>query len=365
MTLLLDDNHQFCLDKSPRIRARILADLEAVSEILLEAVSQASIVLSGSLAHGEGRVGLDGMWLESDYDLYIVVPRLLQVRSLLRTRSRCVQRLQSLMLPTDLEVVVIPSAILRRGLTHVDGILLAGDRNINALLERPQSFPLGDRALCNAYASLFRAFSEEGDLRCLQKAVTMGFRAWLLHRTMEGGSLHNEDCFSFRGNLIYLHKHPEALPEPWREMAESALLAGLGNPSPQATLELKTVLAFLRWVQGTFRVSAFRWAALLYMVHQVKRGRSFIGPHRFLSTYLTLASSLADVCVADGVSSIPGQIMRGIERLAGQSRPTQVGNDQKGWALAEMIALADANPHKIVIPRRRQTVPGFDCPRSR
>ena len=362
MTLLLDDNHQFCLDESPHIRARILADLEAISEILLEAVSQASIVLSGSLAHGEGRVGLDGMWLESDYDLYIVVPRLLQVRSLLRTRSRCVQRLQSLMLPTDLEVVVISSAVLRRGLTHVDGILLAGNRKINALLERPQSFPLGDRALCNAYASLFRAFREEGDLRCLQKAVTMGFRAWLLHRTRKRESSRNEELFSFRGNLDYLREHPGEPERPWRELVEWAIQGGLGNSIPQRSIDSKTVLTFLDRVQGTIRLSPFRWAGLLYVIFQVKRGRSFIGPHRFLSTYLTLARSLADVCVADGVSSIPGEIMRGIERLAGQSCPIQVDTDQKGWALAEMIALAHANPHKIVIPRRRQTVPGFAYP---
>jgi hypothetical protein len=364
MTLLLDDNHQFCLDESPCIRARILADLEAISEILLEAVSQASIVLSGSLAHGEGRVGLDGMGLESDYDLYVVVPRLLQARSLLRARSRCMQRLQSLMLPTDLEVVVISSAVLGRGLTSVPGILLAGNNTVNPLLDYPTSFR-GDRNLCRAYASLFGAFQKGADRGLLQKAVTNGFRAWLLHRTMEGGSLHNEDCFSFRGNLIYLHKHPEALPEPWREMAESALLAGLGNPSPHATLELKTVLAFLKWVQGTIRLSPFRWAGLLYVIFQVKRGRSFISPHRFLSTYLTLARSLAELCSDSRSSSVPEEVVRGIERLAGQSCPIQVGTDQRLWAFVEMITLADANPHKIVIPRRRQTVPGFAYPRSR
>lgn len=365
MTLLLDDNHQFCLDESPHIRARILADLEAISEILLEAVSQASIVLSGSLAHGEGRVGLDGMWLESDYDLYIVVPRLLQVRSLLRTRSRCVQRLQSLMLPTDLEVVVIPSAVLRRGLTHVDGILLAGNRNINALLERPQSFPLGDRALCNAYASLFRAFREEGDLRCLQKAVMMGFRAWLLHRTRERGSWRNEELFSFRGNLDYLREHPGELERPWRELVEWAIQGGLGNSIPQRSIDPKTVVTFLDRVQGTIRLSPFRWAGLLYIIFQVKHGRSFISPHRFVSTYLTLARSLAEICSDCRSLSVPEEVVRDIEHLAGTACPTQASTDQRLWAFDEMIALADANPHKIVIPRRRQTVPGFAYPRSR
>jgi len=365
MTLWIDATHKFCVGETPQIRARIRADLEAITEILLEVVPEGSIVLSGSLAHGEGRVGRDGMGLDSDYDLYIVVPRLLQARSLLRARSRCVQKLLSLTLATDLEIPVIWGPFIWRGLTHLPGILLAGNRNINALLERPQSFPLGDRALCNAYASLFRAFREEGDLRCLQRAVTMGFRAWLLHRTRERGSWRNEELFSFRGNLDYLREHPGEPERPWRELVEWAIQGGLGNSIPQRSMDPKTVLAFLDRVQGTIRLSPFRWAGLLYVVSQVKHGRSFISPHRFLSTYLTLARSLAEICSDYRSSSVPEEVVRGIERLAGQSCPTQVGTDQKGWALAEMIALADANPHKIVIPRRRQSVPGFAYPRSR
>jgi len=364
MSLLLDDSRRLCLDETPQSRARMWADLGAITEILLEAVPQASVVLSGSLAHGEGRIGQDYRRIVSDYDLYLIVPRLLHVRRMLGARSPFVQKLLSLELLTDLEIVVIWSPFLWRGMTHVDGILLAGDPIISRALEKPR-FPHGDRTLCRAYASFLRAFREDNDQGFLQRAATLGFRAWLLGRATTGGSWQNEDLFSFRGNLTYLREHPGELAEPWREISEWALLAGLGNSSPQATVEPKIVLAFVKWVQGAFRPSAFRWAALLYMVHQVKAGRSFIGPHRLVSTYLTLASSLAEVCVADGVSSIPGEIMRGIERLAGQSCPTQVGTDQKGWALAEMIALADANPHKIVIPRRRQTVSGFAYPRSR
>ena len=329
MTLWIDATHKFCLDETPQIRSRIRADLEAITEILLEAVPQASVVLSGSLSHGEGRIGQDCLRMESDYDLYLIVPRLLHVQRMLGARSPFAQRLLSLELLTDLEIVVIWSPFLWRGMTHVDGILLAGDPIISRALEKPR-FPHGDRTLCGAYASFLRAFREDDDQGFLQRAATLGFRAWLLGRATTGGSWQNEDLFSFRGNVAYLREHPGELAEPWREISEWALLAGLGNSSPQATVEPKIVLAFLKWVQGTFRLSAFRWAALLYMVHQVKRGRSFIRPHRLVSTYLTLASSLAELCLADGVSSIPGEIMRGIERLAGQSCPTPGRHRSKG-----------------------------------
>jgi predicted nucleotidyltransferase len=355
MALFLDDNHQFCLDESPHIRARIRADLEAITEIILEAVPEASIVLSGSLAYGEARIGPDGLLPRSDYDLYIVVPRLLQVGRLLGSRSRCVQKLLSLTLATDLEIPVIWSPFIWRGLTHLPGILLAGSPAINPILEHPV-FPYGDRGLCRAYLSLLCVLLGGADRGFLRKAVTTGLRAWLQDRAAKEKGFCLSDLYSFRGNLRYLAEHPAELAESWREMVESAILTGLGEPFPHGTVDPKTVLAFLRWVQGAIQLSPFRWAGLLYMVHQVKAGRSFIGPHRLISTYLTLASSLAEVCVADGVSSIPGEIMRGIERLAGQSCPTQVDADQKGWALAEMIALADANPHKIVIPRRERSV---------
>lgn len=57
MALLLDTTHQFCLDETPSLRDRIRADLEAITEILLDTVPGSSIVLSGSLAYGEGNIG--------------------------------------------------------------------------------------------------------------------------------------------------------------------------------------------------------------------------------------------------------------------------------------------------------------------
>lgn len=355
MTLWIDATHKFCLDETPQIRARIRADLEAITEIILEAVPEASIILSGSLAYGEARIGPDGLLPRSDYDLYIVVPRLLQVGRLLGPRSRCVQKLLSLTLATDLEIPVIWGPFIWRGLTHLPGILLAGSPAINPILEHPV-FPYGDRGLCRAYLSLLCALLGDADRGFLRKAVTTGLRAWLQDRAVKGKGFCLSDLYSFRGNLRYLTEHPAELAEPWREMVESVILTGLGEPCPRGTVDPKTVLAFLRWVQGAIQLSPFRWAGLLYVVHQVKRGRSFIGPHRFVSTYLTLAGSLAEVYLTDGVSSILGEIIRGIERLAGQSCPTQVGTDQKDWAFVEMIALANANPHKIVIPRCQQSV---------
>jgi hypothetical protein len=356
MTLWIDATHKFCLNETPQIRSRILADLEAITEILLEAVPQASVVLSGSLAYGEGRIERDGLHLESDYDLYLAMPRLLQAWRITRSRSRCMRKLLSLTLATDLEIVVIWGPLAWRGLTHLPGISLAGEPVMRQLVERPIS-PPGDRNLCRAYAYLLGALRDDANRGLLQKAVTIGVRAWLLGRGVEEQGFCLADLFSFRGNLRYLTEHPGELAEPWREMAESAILAGLGGSTPHGTVDPKTVLAFLRWVQGTIQVSPFRWAGLLYVVHQVKRSRPFIWPHRFLSTYLNLASSLAEVLSGGGNAPVPDEIMRGIERLAGAVCPSRSGSaDEKGWAIDEMIILAYANPHKIVIPRRERSV---------
>lgn len=355
--LLPDDRHRFCLNESPQSHARIRIELETITEILLDTVPRASVVLSGSLAYGEGQLGQDGLRMASDYDLFVIVPRFSDITKILTTRNPSVQKLISLEILTNLEIIVIWRPFILRGLTHVNGIMLAGDQVISRALEQSR-LPHGDRMLCRAYKAFLRASHNDVDQRFLQKAMTFGFRAWLLNRSTEGGeSWRYQDIYSFRGNLTGLYRHTGTLPEPWRELIEWALLAGLGiSSSPRERVHLKTVLAFLTWVHKTIRISHFCWGGFLYAVFQVRRSRSFTWPHRFVPTYLALAGSLAEVCAADGTLPIPIGIIRGIERLAGTAYPRKASLSQTDWAISEMITLADANPHKIVIRRHQQSV---------
>jgi hypothetical protein len=248
--------------------------------------------------------------------------------------------------------------MVSRGWTHAPGVLLAGDPLVVPLLEQPKTIPCGVRALCRAYASLLRTFGNDPDPRDMQKAVMLGFQSWFLNRTRKMDNRRNEDLFSLRGNLGSLRQGADGLQGSWGEMCRAAILTRLGNRYPSERFGPQDVLAFLNWVQGTIRISPLRWASLLYPVFQVRRGRRFIAPHRFLSTYLTLARSLSEVCSGNETASIPNEIMQGIEHLAGAACPSRARAAQKAWALNEMIALADANPHKIVIPRRQHAFTG-------
>jgi hypothetical protein len=168
--------------------------------------------------------------------------------------------------------------------------------------------------------------------------------------------LHNQELFSLRGNLAYIREHPQDLQWQWSEMIESALLVGLGESISRPKIDPKTVLAFLQWVRGIIRFSPVRWASLHYVIFQVRHGRSFIGPYRFLSKYVTLAHSLAETCQWNEGVPIDSKIIRGIEDLVGAPRPSRGRPDHEARIINEMIALAHVHACRIVVPRGRSAV---------
>ncbi|MBI2902783.1 MAG: hypothetical protein HYY12_04255 [Candidatus Methylomirabilis oxyfera] len=251
-------------------------------------------------------------------------------------------------------MVVIWGALIRRGLTYVPGLLLGGNGINRSLLEYSR-FP-GDRTLCQAYAALLRAIHTDGDQGLLAKAVTLGFRTWLMGRTTGDSPLHNQELLSLRGNLAYIRERPRDLQRQWSEMIESALVVGLGESNSRPKIDPRMVLAFLQWVRGIIRFSLVPWASFHYVVLQVRHGRSFIGPHRFLSKYVTLAHSLAEACLWNEGVPIHSEIMRGIEDLVGAPCPSQGRPDHEARIIDEMIALARVHTCRIVVPGGRLAV---------
>lgn len=91
--------------------------------------------------------------MASDYDLFVIVPRFSDITKILTTRNTSVQTLISLEFLTNLEIVVIWRPFILRGLTHVNGIMLAGDQVISRALE--QSRCLTVTGCCAEHIRLF------------------------------------------------------------------------------------------------------------------------------------------------------------------------------------------------------------------
>ena len=137
---------------------RVRGELGVLGRSLAGLFPRSSILLTGSLFAGEGRAahGPDGPALLSDYDLFIVTPRLTGALPMLARRK--IDRLMAGLPPrcAYTEIGLIWKPLLVRHSTTVGGAVIAGATDITRML-RELPAPRGFSALLHAYRYLTAA----------------------------------------------------------------------------------------------------------------------------------------------------------------------------------------------------------------
>lgn len=152
------------LDRAPllcvpdgTLRDRVRTELRTFGNALAEGFPGSSILLTGSLFAGEGRLmAPEYSHLASDYDLFVITPRLPDA---IPTLSRAkVRRLADSLPPfcTDVEIGVVWKPLLAARFTTVGGAVIAGSPDIVDILDELPA-PRGFSALLQAYRSLTAA----------------------------------------------------------------------------------------------------------------------------------------------------------------------------------------------------------------
>ncbi len=166
---------------APDLRARVCRDLHALACGITAEFPGVSVVLTGSLFVGEGRVvpGADGPVLASDYDLFVVTPHPLHALPAVARRKldRVMARIGPRAATADVGFVWRP--LVRHRQTTLGGAVIAGSRAVCPLLPALPA-PSGVSALLQAYGFLTAAPLDEGRYAELcAKALVRAARALL------------------------------------------------------------------------------------------------------------------------------------------------------------------------------------------
>ena len=162
------------------LRDRVGSELGVLGRSLAELFPGSSILLTGSLFVGEGRVteNPDGPCLSSDYDLFVVTPRLTDAIPLFARPK--IDRLMA-GLPrrcARAEIGLVWKPLLERHSTTVGGAVIAGPTLADLLRELPA--PRGFSALLTAYRCLTAApLHPEGYAELCASALIRAARAVL------------------------------------------------------------------------------------------------------------------------------------------------------------------------------------------
>lgn len=210
------------------LRAILDEDLGRIRGELGRLAPDATLVLAGSLAFDEPWARRDGhgSWkLESDYDLYLVVPTLRRVRALRREEAlRDLQLRLGTRAPVDPFVAWRP--LVERGLTGMVGRDLASGAFVDCPLD-PRTLRVNQlrKALLRTFLLAPRELPERASYQWIKAAIE-ALRAVILVHTP---ALSTRALFSVRANLRWLASHPGHL-EPGD--------AGLLRPALEARLDL-------------------------------------------------------------------------------------------------------------------------------
>jgi hypothetical protein len=219
------------------LRDIIDEDLDRIRKELRHLAPNARLALAGSLAFDEpwARRGDDGSWvLESDYDLYLVVPSLRESRRLLRDPA--LQDLGTrLRTRATVDPFVLWTPLLERGWAGMAGRWLDDGRFVDCRLEtRPLQVNQIRKALIRLRLLAPRETPERARYQRV-KATLEALRALILLHTPE---LSPRSLFSLRANRRWLRDQPEALTAPHRDALVALLQARLDleGPGPTDTL---------------------------------------------------------------------------------------------------------------------------------
>jgi len=142
--------------QDPAVLDRVRRELTEVTRNLARDFAGSSVVLSGSLSAGEGQVqdSPAGPLLASDYDIFVVTPRLLDAIPWLARRK--VARLLSVPLSASLDIGFVWRPLLRMRKTTLGGAVVAGEQDLCRLLPHLHA-PRAISTLLRAYHFLASA----------------------------------------------------------------------------------------------------------------------------------------------------------------------------------------------------------------
>jgi len=331
---------------------RVRAELKTVSESLAGLFPASSILLTGSLFAGEGRPGdPDSTTLQSDYDFFVVTPRLSDAIPALARRK--IRRLMGALPPrcADMEIGIIWRSLLDRGLTTVGGAVIAGSPAITETL-RGLPAPSAFSALLQAYRAMTAApLDHPAYARKCASALVRAGRA-LMFKDAQGRPRREWIAFfsiEVVGNRIHdweLVLGPEAV-----EAISHAAAFQLGRedrgPAPADHQRHVRILESIAARIRTPRRGIFIVKQLLRTV-TTRPGslRTGVDTQGILDCYRHLAAAWTPAGVDEGR-------LCEAERIAGtlEFPPAPPGRDRYGHLQRTLSETAGYNPHRVFCPR--------------
>jgi len=177
------DTASFFRDEDAGLSRRVGEELKALSRRILSVMPGATVLLTGSLSIGEGRLAWRAgrRTILSDYDLVVVTRRAAHCMPAL-VKGELDRALQGIELSADLEITLVWQAVLQRQLTTTGGAIIAGPEDVSELL-RGLPCPRAASALLHACCSLAQApLRPQESSALVSRALTRGAQAILLHR---------------------------------------------------------------------------------------------------------------------------------------------------------------------------------------
>ncbi len=294
-------NFRFTVNETPRIRAKIVSDLDRIIDSITKAFPQATIVLSGSFSYGEGKVREEGDRVvnESDYDIYLILKSPLLVISALKSaelkRIGEESRSESQLV---LDLTILWKAFLDLGLTCVSGRVIHGDPEVGRLIDR---VPISQRKLQvsqlkMAYIHLLDLLAE-ADGASLQNVLIPALRCFLGCNGRGEEPESWKDYFSILRNFEMIHRYQNELNPELFLLICSALANRLNPGIPFEAPAGSVILTenFLRDLLSRIK-GTFRWTDYLQFLKNQIRHLRFAGllsdPNRMMlqaSAYLVKA----------------------------------------------------------------------------
>jgi hypothetical protein len=182
--LFLDLDHaSFFSEDVPSLTPKVREEIKALCRFFLDAIPGATLLLTGSLSVGEGKVGhRNGQkFILSDYDMAVVTPSIrYSIPSVIKKKLVVFQGETSL--STRLEISLIWKPFLEHQLTTTAGKIVAGRKDLSRILETLHP-PRPGNSLAMAYLYFIKASLNPGaDSNLLSKALLRGAQAFLLHQ---------------------------------------------------------------------------------------------------------------------------------------------------------------------------------------
>ena len=171
----------FFLHEDGKISKILKNDLTKIIGLIKREIKEASIVLGGSLAYGEGRYLEENNKIKflSDFDIYLIIPSLLQtVKSLKNPRLKNLP--ESLGLSNSVELIFVWEKLLSLSLTTIAGEILMDNGRIKKILNN-LPVPRSTNNLKRAYKYLIMGIADlSKGSEYIGRAMIQGFQALLM-----------------------------------------------------------------------------------------------------------------------------------------------------------------------------------------